>query len=1031
MRMPCPTRRHARGKATLSQQHRAAALLTPVLVTGLILASGAPALADQPAKQTYAAGTYFVQLADQPVATDPSTAPAPGTRLDTATDAVRDHVRKLKRERDKVLDAVDGVKPLYSYQLLVNGFAAKLTAYQANALARTPGVVSLSRNVMSHPTASTGTSDDTATATGATLTKATATTSAALPPVDSPAYLGLKSPGGLYSKIPGGQANAGAGTILGVIDTGIDMPKGAAPNPSLKPLSEPRPDAAVIAKKWKGSCDPGADTAHQVECNNKVIGAQYFNKSVTDPKDTDWASPLDGESHGTHTATTAAGDANVDAAVPDSGISGKISGLAPAARIAAYRVCYSAGCGTIDIVAALEKAVADGVDVINYSLGGSNTESAGRPEYLAMLNAAKAGVFISASAGNSGPRTASNGVPWVTTVAASTHSTGYRATLTLGNGKSYTGVSISGSAAPSAPLVDAAQAVKSGADAAQAALCMPDTLDPAKVKGAIVVCARGGNARTDKSAQVKALGGVGMALYNTNAADEEVADGHTVPSVHLDKASGEAVKAYAVTAGATAQLAAAVAVKQRSPQMAAFSSSGPDLNSTGDLLKPDITAPGVDIVAGTAPGTPGFSGSQGIMSGTSMSAPHVSGLALLVRQLHPKWSPMAVKSALMTTATPKDDTGKAIQRSGADATPLDYGSGHVVPNSAVDPGLVYDSSAADWVSYLCAIGQAPVNDDGSDSCRGVKKTDASDLNTPNIAVGDLTGTQTVTRTVTNVTAKTAVYTASVQAPAGYKATVTPAKLTVKPGAKASYKVAFTRTTAPFGQFAFGAVTWSDKQHKVRSTIALRATRVTAPAELRATGTTGKAALAPRSGFSGTFATSVNGLYAGTTKTGTLTGSGDFDPTKSTPRTAKFSLTVPAGLSLARVAILPSDFKSGSDIDLWVLDKDGNPLTNPGAGSDEHLDLAAGSYTVYVSQYTAPKGTDTQKYTVHTWLIGKTSKPAPKASVNPVNQKVTAGAAAKSTVSWSGLKKGQTYVGLVSYGEAKKAADARTTLTVVP
>ncbi|WP_232838188.1 S8 family serine peptidase [Streptomyces geranii] len=784
-------------------------MLAPALAGGLLLTGATPVQAASQGEGPSGAApktTYLVQLAGAPVATDPGTAAPQGERLDTATKAVRDHVRDLKRERDEVLEAVPGVKPLYTYSYVLNGFSAQLTDRQADGLARVPGVVSLTRNVASHPTATTA-------ANGAAGT-------GALQPPDVARFLGLKDRKGLYSKIPGGRRNAGQGMILGVIDTGIDTG-----NPSLAALPEPRPDAEIIAKKWKGTCDRGADTAHLVTCNNKVIGAQYFNKGVTDPSDTDWASPMDASSHGTHTATTAAGNHDVPAAVPDTGIAGHISGLAPAARIAAYKVCWSSGCWTADIVAAFDKAVADGVDVINLSLGGSNTAPANRPEYMAEFNAAKAGVFIAAAAGNTGPRTASNGVPWLTTVAASTHDTGYRATVTLGSGVSYTGVSGSGSPVPSAPLIDAAKAARSGADGNQAAMCVPGTLDPDTVKGAIVVCARGSVPRPAKSAEVKSAGGVGMVLYNMNTTDEQTVDSHTLPSLQLAKADGEAVKAYAGGSGATAELTAARSGHQEAPQIPGFSSGGPDLNSDGDLLKPDIAAPGVDIVAGTTPGGDGgtYKGAQGILSGTSMAAPHVAGLGLLLRQLHPDWSPMEVKSALMTTASTKTDTGRPIERSGGvAATPLDYGSGHVVPNTADDPGLVYDSTSADWTAYLCAIGQPPVTDGGGDPCAGVPNTDPSDLNNPTIAVGDLAGGQTVTRRVTNISGETGVYAVTLQTPPGYRATVSPRTLVVSPGGTATYKVTFTRTDAAYGDWNFGSITWSDKHHKVRSAVALRA-----------------------------------------------------------------------------------------------------------------------------------------------------------------------------------------------------------------
>ncbi|MEV0639371.1 S8 family serine peptidase [Streptomyces sp. NPDC050619] len=1046
-----PGRRRRVGRRTVSL------LAAPALLGGLIVAYGATAQASptdpaaipstSAARQTYKAGTYFVQLADKPVATYSKTAPEPGERLNPLAKAVREYLGHLKQERDKVLGAVDGVAPMYSYQYVANGFAAKLTAGQANKLARTAGVVSLVRNEMRQVTSDTDATSDTdttaatqtaktapaTTATGTTTGTATGSAADPLPVPDTAKFLGLKDRSGLYSKIPGGQKNAGEGLVIGVLDTGIDTD-----NPSLKALPEPRPDAAVIAKKWKGGCDRGADLLHRVTCNNKVIGAQYYRKGIANPGPDDYASPLDTEAHGTHTATTAAGNIDVPATVPDSGISGQISGLAPAARIAAYKVCWSVGCSTVDMVAGIDRAVADGVDVINYSLGGP-AASTTDPEYVAMLNAAKAGVFFSASAGNDGPNTVSNTPPWVTTVAASTHDVGYRTTVTLGNGKSYTGVGISASAVASAKLVDGAKAAKSGVATIKAAQCQADALDPAKVKGAIVVCVRGTNARLDKSAQVKAAGGIGMVLYNVSAADEEVADAHTIPSTHLDQSAGEAVKAYADGSGATAELSAATAVKQAGSMIAGFSSGGPDPLSNGDLLKPDITAPGVDIVAGTAPGgSEGmFKGEQGIMSGTSMSAPHVSGLALLIKSLHPDWSPMEVKSALMTTASTKDSAGDAIRRSGSDsaATPLDYGAGHVVPNSADDPGLVYNSTSADWAAYSCSLGDHLANADGSDVCATARKIDPSDLNYPTISVGDLAGKQTVTRTVTNVGDSVGVYSAKLQTPAGYKATVSPKTLVVAPGESATYKVSFTRTSAALGKWSYGSVLLSDRSgHRVRSAVALRATPIIAADEVTGKDATGSVDLSAKTGYDGKLTAAVNGLYAGTTKTGTLTGTNqNFDPSASPlpAATVKTEVTVPEGTTLARVGILSSDYVAGSDMDLWVLDKDGQLVSElPGDGSDEHVDLKPGTYEVYVNQFALPSGTTSQTYKLHTWLIGPDSKPDHAATAAPAEQQAAVGATAKVTVSWKDLPAGQTYLGLVGYGDGTDTI-GNTIVTVTP
>lgn len=1032
-------------------------LLVPALVSGLVLAhdpsaQAAPA-APAPerragvAGQTYSAGTYLVQLSGDPVAAHPGTASESGERLDTRSGAVRDYVGRLTRARDRVLAEVPGVRPLYSYRYVLNGFAAELTASQATGLARTPGVASLVRSEVIRPT---GTAEA-ARVSGGDVSAARAAISGpgaasgaagGLPAADTAEFLGLKELGGLYSKFHDGQRNAGAGVIIGVVDYGIDNT-----NPSLRSLPEPRPDAEVIAAKWKGVCDPGRDREHPYTCNNKLIGARYFDKAVPELTEDDTPSPVDDEGHGTHTSTTAAGNHDVPASVPGTGIARtRISGIAPAARLAAYKACWKgSGCWTADVAAAIDQAVADGVDVINMSLGISEPSDVAGPAHTAMFNAAKAGVFVAASAGNSGPGTVSNNTPWITTVAASTHDLGYRTTLTLGNGTSYTGTGLNASAVPSTRLVDAAEAARSGVDAADAARCRPDTLDPAKVKGAIVLCETAGDgtgARADKSAQVKAAGGVGMVLYNSRALADIRGDVHSLPTVHVDDVTGRAVKAYLDRAGgrATARLGAARAVHQEAPAVAAFSSGGPDAASGGDLLKPDLAAPGVDVVAGAVPGGNGgtFKGSQGIASGTSMAAPHIAGLAALLRSLHPDWSPMEVKSALMTTATPRTDKGRAIRRIGADgpATPLDHGAGQVAPNAADDPGLVYDSTSADWTAYLCALGRRPVTGDGGDPCATARKTDPSDLNYPTISIGDLAGEQTVTRTVTNVGDTTGVYSATLRAPHGYRATVSPKRLIVPPGGSATYRVTFTRTDADYGKWAFGSVSWGDRDgHRVRSTIALRGTRIAVPPEADGTGATGSLTLQAKSGWDGTLTTALNGLYAGTARTGTLTGTttDSFTPPPSPlpASAARAEITVPEGSALARVAILSSDHLAGSDMDLWVFDEDGTRLSSPTGSSDEYLDLTEpGTYEVYVNQFSLPEGATSQTYTLHTWLIGQDSRPDRPATVTPAEQRVSLGGTGDVTVSWRDLPTGHTYVGLVGYGDGTETVGS-TLLTVTP
>ena len=404
---------------------------------------------------------------------------------------------------------------------------------------------------------------------------------------------------------------------------------------------------------------------------------------------------------------------------------GDVSGMAPAARIAVYKALWQqpggGGSGsTVDLVAAIDDAVADGVDVINYSISGSTTSFID-PVELAFLSAADAGVFVAASAGNSGPgaSTVAHNSPWVTTVAASTHDRSYTKTVTLGNGTSYSGIGLGGAVA-STGLVDATTAGKAGVPAGNAEVCLLNSLDPAKVTGKIVLCKRGVNGRTEKSMAVRDAGGVGMIQYNDP--DNSVnADFHFVPSIHVDRAAGLAIKAYAATAGATAALSAGVTGIARAPEMAAFSSAGPARAGNGNLLKPDITAPGADVIAAVAP--PGNNGnSWDAYSGTSMSSPHIAGLAALLIDKNPKWSPIWVKSALMTTAGQKDNTGAPIQRAGRDATPLDFGAGHVQPAASFNPGLVYDSGYADWVRFLCGTGQVDRGESAPRTGRSTRAT---------------------------------------------------------------------------------------------------------------------------------------------------------------------------------------------------------------------------------------------------------------------------------------------------------------------
>jgi subtilisin family serine protease len=1003
---------------------RPAAALAVVLVGAVLTVPAATGAQAAPATGTQ---LYLVQVAGAPVASYDggiaglaATRPTPGSKIDpgsVATRAYRDHLRAAQRETLTRANIATS-RTARDYGVTFNGYAARLTQVEADRLRQTAGVLRIWKNEI--------------------LAGETTTT---------PAFLGLSGAAGVWAKQFGGVGKAGEGVIVADLDSGF-WPE----NPSFGPLPEPRADSATITSKFHGTCDSG--TEEPVACNNKVIGARFYNASGLQ-QDYEFNSPRDFNGHGSHTASTAVGNNNVPAFINGASV-GSVSGMAPAARLSVYKVLWhnavtgGSNAGTADLVAAIDDAVADGADVINYSISGS-TEFAVDPVEIAFLSAAAAGVFVAASAGNQGDTVGVSSVahnaPWTTTVAASTHDRGVSKTVTLGNGTTFNGVGVGPAVGPAA-LVDSATAGLPGVSAAAATLCFSDAdanptngvqpaLDPAKIAGRIVLCQRGTNARIDKSLAVANAGGVGMIQFNPVAGQSLNADFHSVPSIHVDNVAGAAIKTYTATAGATASISALSTAPVRAPAMAGFSSFGPALAGGGDLLKPDITAPGVDVIAAVAP--PANAGNMfNAFSGTSMSSPHIAGIAALLASRYPTWSPARIKSAIMTTAGQTDNTGAPIQGRTGNATPLEFGAGHVRPANAFDPGLVFDADEQDWLRYACGINQLQLITDPS-VCAAVGSIDPSDLNYPSIAVGDLAGKQTITRKVTNVSNAIGIYTPTVQAPAGFTATVSPPLLLVLPGGSATFRVTLTRTTATFGQYAFGSVTWSDKvakgNHVVRSPIAVRPVALAAPTNTALAGASGSRVVPVTSGFAGTLSASVLGLVPGAKATNNLDTAGPaFNPNvpAASIRTGVVPVTVPAGTSIARFATFDADHPAGTDIDLYVFRVDGASRTlvgqSAGGTAEEVVTLtapAAGAYEVYVDLFAIADGT-TLTTTEHSWTIGSTS--AGNLTATPASQAVTVGAAKTITLAWTGLTPGLRYLGAVTFTDGTTTV-ARTIVRV--
>ncbi|KAK4409070.1 protein SUPPRESSOR OF K(+) TRANSPORT GROWTH DEFECT 1 [Sesamum angolense] len=596
-----------------------------------------------------------------------------------------------------------------------------------------------------------------------------------------------------------------------------------------------------VPAKFKGECTTGENFTLS-NCNRKIVGARFYyggfiadNGPLESFNHTFFLSARDSDGHGTHTSSTIAG--SVVANVSLYGIGrGTARGGAPKARLAIYKACWFNLCSDADILSAIDDAINDGVDVISMSLGPDPPQPIYFSDAISIgsFHAFQKGVVVSASAGNSFlPKTASNIAPWILTVAASTMDRDIQTKIYLGNSQVIQGFSVNPTEMKNFyGLVAGSAAAAPGIPSRNASFCKSNTLDPALIKGKIVVCTLEAilDNRKEKAISVKQGGGVGIILVDPLATD--IAIQFVLPGALIGLEEAEELQAYMASqknpVARISQTTAILAIKP-APQMAMFSSMGPNIISP-DVIKPDITAPGVNVLAAWSPlstdNTAGRSIDYNIVSGTSMSCPHVSALAAIVKSSHPSWSPAAIKSALMTTATIHDNTKNFIRRhpNGTQTSPFDYGSGHINPAAAIDPGLVYDFDTSDIIDFLCSTGATPAqlkNLTGEVMyCRKNPKS-SYDFNYPSIGVSNLRGSISVHRTVTYYGEGPAVYKAEVDHPAGVNVSVTPNELRFeKIGDKMSFVIGFTPYKASNGDFVFGALTWTNGVHVVRSPIGL-------------------------------------------------------------------------------------------------------------------------------------------------------------------------------------------------------------------
>ncbi|CAN4092829.1 unnamed protein product [Withania somnifera] len=716
-------------------------------------------------------------------------------------DSFEDHIHWYDSSLKSVSDSAE---MLYVYNNAVHGFSARLTAEEVEALEKQPGILSVLPDMKYE-----------------------------LHTTRTPSFLGLDRNADFFP-----ESNAIDDVIIGVLDTGV------------WPESKSFDDSGFgpIPASWKGECESGTNFSSK-NCNRKLIGARYFAKgyeSTLGPIDEskESKSPRDDDGHGTHTASTAAGSVVQDASLFGFA-SGSARGMATHARVAVYKVCWIGGCFSSDILAALDQAIDDNVDLLSLSLGGGNSDYYRDSIAIGAFAAMEKGILVSCSAGNAGPSpySLSNVAPWITTVGAGTLDRDFPAYVSLGNGKNLSGVSLykGDSLSKMLPFVYAGNASNS----TNGNFCMMGTLIPEQVKGKIVLCDRGINPRVQKGSVVKAAGGAGMVLANTAAnGDELIADAHLLPATTVGQTTGEAIKKYLTSdPNPTVTIlfeGTKVGIKP-SPVVAAFSSRGPN-SITKEILKPDIIAPGVNIIAGWtgAVGPTGFAEDNrrvafNIISGTSMSCPHVSGLAALLKGAHPDWSPAAIRSALMTTAYTVYKNGGALQdvATGKPSTPFDHGAGHVDPVAALNPGLVYDLKADDYLNFLCAMNYTSIQINNIArrpySCKTSKKYSVTDLNYPSFAVvfpeqmtaGSGTSSIKFTRTLTNV-GPAGTYKVNVLSPSNsVKFLVEPESLAfTRMNEQQSYTVTFTAPSMPATENVYGRIEWSDGKHVVRSPVAI-------------------------------------------------------------------------------------------------------------------------------------------------------------------------------------------------------------------
>jgi subtilisin family serine protease len=1010
------------------------------------LRSAAPARPTKPATSV-----YLVQL-HQPAAASytggvpglPSTRPMRGQRLDRNAGSVASYVTYLENRHDEILASVGAMNgKLYSLRYALNGFAARLSSAQAASLARHPDVERIWLD--SDQRVQTNNTD---------------------------IFLGLLDPsGGLRADL----GLRGEGIVIGVIDSGI-----AVGHPALTDSTKhiPRACRSQWARsswlgRWlchavrsnppttldyepvegfSGVCQTGEGFTEEY-CNNKIVGARYYidgflARHTLD--DGEFVSPRDADGHGTHIATTIAGN-TVSASLFGTRVA-EINGIAPRARIAVYKACWlrdgdtRASCTTSDLARAIDDAVADGVDIINYSVGSLETDLTA-PDDMALLNALNAGVLSVVAAGNDGPNLGTIGspssAPWVLTVAASTHTgTTFIEALEVTAPADLVGSipmseasftpSLTERAAVQAELVladDGETVLSNGRVGTTRDACEP-LVNSAAASGHVVLIERGDCEFQVKIQHADDAGAIATLVYN-DSGPPIVMNGDsgsvTIPAVMIGNADGQRLLDRLLTEDAEAievRIEKGVFLERNNSgnQMSDFSSRGPAL-SESDFLKPDVTAPGVEILAGHTPDA--ANGLRGqlyqYLSGTSMSTPHVAGVAALLLEANPDWSASVIKSALMTTAY----QGLAQFDPEFDADPFDMGAGHIDPNLAIDPGLVYDTEYLDHAAFLCGLDEPPfLASDCEILALAGLSFEPRELNLPSVGITELVTGDIVTRRVTNL-GPPGTYRASVSSPFGMQVLVEPETLTLGTGETADFSLIFETQSPDLDLWTFGELEWSDDTRVVQSPIAVRPVSLRAPTELNLLGVAGSGTFPMAFGFDGPYNPSLHGLnppfYAAEDQLI------QDDPTNSFSFRADNGVdqhwfTVAPGDIYLRISMFDELTDGADDLDLYLyFCPGGNCVQVAESGSftsQEEINLAyppPGEYTLLVHAFETDQvtGGPGAVYSLHAWTIADNDANDSIAITVPVS--VQAGDRVDIGIDWGPLDPDVRYFGGIVHG----------------